>query len=94
MRFTYKKLLRLDSLQKFLSQGERITCIKMILNQEGTPTDRIEKGIALINKYNWEPPEVKIGQDRLERFYNSENESWQLTDDYEHPILTEIQKIK
>lgn len=94
MRFTYKKLLRLDSFQKFLSQGERITCIKLMLSQEGNLTERIEQGIALINFYNWEPPEVKIGQDRLERFYNSETESWQLTDNYEHQILTEIQKLK
>lgn len=94
MNFTYKTLLSLDSLFCFLNQAERCTAIKLMLNQEAELTEKMHKALLLIEQHQWEPPEFKIGQDRITRFYNKKTEQWQMTNSYEHQIINEIQKLK
>lgn len=94
MNFTYKTLLSLDSIVKFLSQAERIIIIKLMLNYERDHTDKIASALRLINKHKWEPPKFNVGQDRITRFYNENTERWELLEKYDHPIINEIQKLK
>lgn len=94
MNFTYKTLLRLDSICQFLTQGERSIVIKLMLHHEGEHNDKMAKALRLINQHNWEPPEMVIKQDRLTYYYDTATQSWQPIENYKHPILTEIQKLK
>jgi|SRR5690554_1531908 len=94
MDFQYKTLLSLDSITKFLTQGERSTAIKMMLQQEAEATEKMLKALAIIDHFKWEPPEFKISQDRFTRFFNKEIERWQMIELYKHPIINEIEKLK
>lgn len=94
MNYTYKTLLSLDSISKFLTQGERCVAIKMMLNQEGDHTEKMGTALRVINQHKWEPPKTVIKQDRLTYFYNEDTESWQPIEKYNHPIINEIQKLK
>lgn len=94
MNFTYKKLLSLDSINQFLTQGERITVIKLMLHNEIEITAKMQKALEIIDQFKWEPPETVIKQDRLTYFYNKDSESWQAIEKYTHPIINEIQKLK
>jgi len=94
MEFQYKTLLSLDSITKFLNQAERSTAIKLMLNQEAEPTEKMNEALVIIDHFKWEPPEFKIGQDRITRFYNETTEKWQMIEHYKHPIINEIQKLK
>jgi len=94
MNFTYKTLVSLDSIVKFLTQGERCIAIKLMLNNEADTTPKMDEALKLIDRHQWEPPEYKIGQDRITRFYDSSTERWEQLDYYEHPIINEIQKLK
>jgi len=94
MEFQYKTLLSLDSITKFLNQAERSTAIKLMLQHEAEPTEKMNEALAIIDHFKWEPPKVKIGQDRITRFFNEENERWQMIEHYRHPIINEIQKLK
>lgn len=94
MNFQYKTLLSLDGFKQFLNQGERIIAIKKMLDQKAELTLKMKDALSIIDYHKWEPPQFKIGQDRLTYFYNEDTERWQTIDQYNHPILTEIQKLK
>lgn len=90
----YKTLLSLDSITKFLTQGERIIAIKRTLDQPLQTTDKMQKALEVIDHFQWQPPETVIKQDRLTYFYNKDTEDWQQIEKYTHPIINEIQKLK
>lgn len=90
----YKTLLSLDNIKKFLTQGERIIAIKKMLDQKSELTTKMKDALLIIDYHKWEPPQFKIGQDRLTYFYNEDTERWQTLDHYKHSILTEINKLK
>lgn len=94
MNFQYKTLLSLDSFKQFLNQWERIIAIKNMLHQNEELTQKMKDALSIIDYHKWEPPQTVIKQDRLTYFYNDETESWQPIEKYNHPILTEIQKLK
>lgn len=94
MSLQYKKLLSLDSLTQLLTQTERIIAIKCYLNQEAELTEKMQKALVLMDYHKWEPPEFKVGQDRIIRFYHTANERWHELEQYDHPIINEIQKLK
>jgi len=77
-----------------LTQGERSTAIKLMLNQEAEPTEKMNEALLIIEHHKWEPPDFKIGQDRITRFFNKEIERWQMIELYKHPIINEIEKLK
>lgn len=92
MNFQYKTLLSLDSLTKFLNQGERIIAIRKMLDQEAEITPKISEALMIISYHNWKPPKQKYGQDRL-LYYQTITGSWLLFDKYNHPIINEIKKL-
>ena len=94
MNFTYKTLLSLDSIAKHLTQHERCTAIKLMLNHEAEPTPKMQEALKLIEKHQWEPPEFKVGHDRITRFYNTQTERWEVFEFYEHEIVHEVEKLK
>lgn len=90
----YKTLLALDSIANFLTQHERIIAIKRSLKEELELTPRMKRGFELIEAYSWQAPKTKIGQDRITRFYDEDTEIWRALNEYKHPIINELVKLK
>lgn len=57
------------------------------------PTPRIIRILEIIDYYKWEPPKYNVGHDKLVSYYD-EKGNQHLIENYNHPILTEIQKLK
>jgi len=94
MDFDYTHILSLDNLSKFLNQGERTAITKKSLGHEDVViSDKAKKALDFIKHHNWKPPKQKYGQDRL-LYFQTITGSWSLIEKYNHPILTEIQKLK
>lgn len=83
-------LLQLDSLYRFLTWGERMIIHAQMLEKTTRTTDNIERFLGFVIAEKWKAPMMRFGQDRLQYFYDDEEENWKPAEDYRktNPELT------
>jgi len=77
---TLKKVLQLDSLINFLSWQDRT---QIHHSKDGdNHSQKVLAAFIWIASKNWEPPQMKYGQDRLLYFFHPEYDCWFVDEDY------------
>ncbi len=97
-----RSVLALDSISPFLEFYHRMEIHKIILEQirYGTKIDinnfspMMQKVMNLIKQHNWERPERKYNEGRLNLLYYDEYlEQWQPIENYKHEIINDLKTI-
>ncbi len=86
----YLKLLRLDSIYRFLTWEDRIRIHLLMQYKIKAHTYSIAKGLGFLEKTEWEAPEILYDQSRL-LYYEDEKGNIRAVEEYPklNPTLTE-----
>ncbi|MCZ2084131.1 MAG: hypothetical protein LC112_07635 [Flavobacteriales bacterium] len=91
------KVLQLDSIIEKLTWQERMMIHFFLQGKSEITTRTIDVLYAWVKSLNWEPPLMKIGQDRLKYCYDPNLELWFPVEEYRDitpDIIDSIKKLE
>lgn len=90
-----KSVLALDSIVGYLHFYERMKVHRFINQKKEDKSDlplRVKQALCIIEKHNWERLEWDF-KDRIRHYYDEDKKQFKRVTEYQHPILTEIEKL-